>query len=109
MFAAISAIYAGQTDATSMVVIALAGSLEVLIAVFWFRDGGLNGLKRNPLWVVGILAAFGIAYLFWSLSQTGGSLCDQTSIWQGHGLWHLLAMGVVPILFFYEFRTETRS
>lgn len=38
-----------------------------------------------------------VAYVFWVLDQTG-NLCDPSSIFQGHGLWHILTAAGVLLL-----------
>lgn len=76
--------------------------LELLV---WLRlrpqipRGWLGGL-----WWFGAFACIAAAIVFWLLSQTGGPLCDPTSIWQPHGVaWHPLA-GVTAVLLFYYWR-----
>jgi hypothetical protein len=101
-------IFSGITDPVSMGVIGVAAALELVILFLNIRDRGTNGLKRQWWWAGLIILAFGAAVVFWVLSQTGGPLCtDPFTLWQGHALWHLLAMGVVPVLFFLSFRSET--
>jgi len=95
------------TDIVSMVAIGLLAAIEILLIVSrtW---GGFNGLKRPFGYFFAILVAFGLAFFLWFASETGRSLCVTDSFWQGHGAWHILAMGVVPLLFFLHFRAEGR-
>jgi hypothetical protein len=60
-------------------------------------------------WFAAALLAFGAGFAIWALSGTGGPLCDPSSLFQGHAVWHLLAMSLTPFLLFLYFRTETRA
>jgi hypothetical protein len=51
------------------------------------------------------LLGFASAFVVWRLAWTGAPLCVPTSVWQGHGLWHLLAAFVVFSVWKY-FRAE---
>ena len=60
-------------------------------------------------WMAAAFASFGAGFAFWILSGTGGPLCDPLSAFQGHAVWHLLAMSLTPFLLFLYYRTEARS
>ncbi len=60
-------------------------------------------------WMAGAAASFGVGFVFWILSWTGGPICDPTSVFQGHAVWHLLSMSLTPFLLVHYFRTETRA
>ena len=90
---------------------------EVIICVLGPLYGALElgyGLKTHwrewslqsvLLWW-GALASFGLAFLFWNLSKTGGAWCWPNSWFQLHGLgWHLLA-GVMAFLIYLFWRAE---
>ena len=96
------------TDPVSMVTIGVLVVVE-LVLIIARAGGGINRLKRHFGYFFAILVAFGLAFFFWFASETGRSLCTTDSFWQGHGAWHILAMGVVPFLFFLHFRAESRA
>jgi hypothetical protein len=53
------------------------------------------------LWAVAVVCIIA-ALVFWTLSQTGGSMCDPASDFQPHGqLWHPLAGVMAVLLYFY--------
>lgn len=96
---------AGSGTRVFAIGVAVAIALELLLA---FRGAG--GRKRSAaLWLPFALLTFAVATVVWRLSWTGEPLCDPTSLFQGHALWHLLAEGVVPLMLFTHFRTETSS
>ena len=75
--------------------------------ILWRRPGGVT--RFFTPWLLGALAAFGVAIVIWALSATGRPLCDPDSLLQGHAVWHLLAMAVTPFLIFLYLRDETRA
>jgi hypothetical protein len=85
--------------------VAAAVILELVIALL-----GVKGVRR-PLfpWLALGLGAFAVALLIWRLSWTDAPLCDPNSLLQGHSVWHVLAEGVAPLMFFAYFRRETRA
>jgi hypothetical protein len=85
--------------------VAAAVLLELVIAIW-----GIRGVQR-PLvpWLALGLGTFAVALLIWRLSWTGAPLCDQTSLLQGHALWHILAEAAAPLMFFAHFRREIRT
>jgi hypothetical protein len=78
----------------------LFGSLVVGIAVFevliWLKRADL---QMQPLWGIGALAVFLVAFAIWLPSHTGGPLCDPDSLLQGHAIWHLLSAVAVWLLY----------
>jgi hypothetical protein len=88
----------------SLVIVYLV--FEILIAVRqtpWSQFSTGKIVYMAACWLGGLFA-FGFAFLFWKLSQTGGPLCDPTSFFQPHGLfWHPLA-GIMAVLLFYYWR-----
>ncbi|HDP90193.1 MAG TPA: hypothetical protein ENN42_09645 [Thioalkalivibrio sp.] len=108
MAAALVAIFAfGLTDPVSMATLGVLVIVE-LVLIIATAAGGINRLRRNFGYFFAILVGFGLAFFLWFASETGRSLCETTSFWQGHGGWHLLAMGLVPFVFFLHFRAESR-
>jgi hypothetical protein len=86
------------------VLVAAAVVLEVAIA--WKRLGGV--LRRPVPWLIAAIGLFVVALVIWALSRSGGQLCTPTSLLQGHAIWHVLAMAVVPWLLFGYVRSEIR-
>ncbi|MBD3618894.1 MAG: ceramidase domain-containing protein [Chromatiales bacterium] len=106
--AALVAIFVfGLTDEVSMATLVVLVIVE-LVLIIATAAGGINRLRRNFGYFFAILVGFGLAFFLWFASETGRSLCVTDSFWQGHGGWHLLAMGLVPFLFFLHFRAESR-
>ena len=85
-----------------LVLLAIALEVYILLA----RPGGVE--RRFGPWMLLALVTFGLATVVWRLSWTGAPLCDPTSVLQGHGVWHMLAMPVTPAFIFGYLRTETR-
>ena len=81
------------------------GATEIVIA--WVGPRKVD--RRFLPWLVAGFVALAIAILIWVLSFTSGPLCDPTSPIQGHAVWHLLAMAVVPYCLFRYLREETRG
>lgn len=42
-------------------------------------------------WWIGAIVAMAVALLFFALGRTGGPVCDSSSLFQGHALWHVLS------------------
>ena len=69
-----------------------------------------RGITRQFIpWLLLGLISFGIATFIWPMWSTGAPLCDPNSLFQGHAVWHLLAMAVTPFCIFRYLRGETRS
>jgi hypothetical protein len=66
----------------------------------------LGGVERTfAPWLLLTVVAFGVAIPIWWWSQTGRALCRPDSLWQGHGLWHILSAVSAGLIFLY-LRTE---
>jgi hypothetical protein len=79
----------------------------ILVAAYAIAEFWISGSKPFSSWkwwsAVGSILA---ATLFWSLSQTGGPLCDPKSFFQPHGLlWHPLA-GVMAVFMYFYWRQD---
>lgn len=86
----------------------LAGVAVVTeIVILWRRPGGID--RQFVPWLLAALVAFGVAIVIWALSATGRPLCDPDSVFQGHAVWHLLAMALTPFFVFLYLRDETRT
>jgi ceramidase len=85
-------------------VIVIAAVFEIIALV---RNPDIRPPWQGYL-VIGLGAlSFGLAFLFWILSQSGGPLCFPHGF-QGHTLWHWLA-GVTSISFYFYWRWLPRS
>ncbi len=77
------------------------------IVILFFHAGGIVR-QATPWWWISI-GSFGASFFgFWLWSNTGGPLCDPTSLLQGHAAWQLLSAVTTFGLFMY-FRTEQSS
>jgi hypothetical protein len=57
-------------------------------------------------WYVGSLVALGAAVVMFVLGRTDAPLCDPESLFQGHGIWHLL--GAVSLGAYFVATSESR-
>lgn len=86
----------------------LAGVAVVGEGVILFtRPAGIE--RRFVPWLLSAFVAFGLAIVIWALSATGRPLCDPNSPFQGHALWHLLAMALTPFFIFLYLRDESHA
>ncbi len=76
--------------------VVLAISLE-LVTLYRLRHRYTTTLSYLG-WAVAFFLA---AYAAWLPSRTGGPLCYPNSLWQGHGLWHILCSGSVLFVYLY--------
>jgi hypothetical protein len=58
-------------------------------------------------WYVASLAAIVVAVVMFLLGRTGAPLCDPDSLFQGHGVWHLL--GAVALGTYFVATSESRT
>lgn len=74
----------------------------VLIAVTLLAESRLAGqVSRDRRWLWAGLGLFLAGFAVWSLSRTGGAICQPDSAWQGHALWHLTSAGAVALIYRY--------
>jgi len=98
---------------------ALIPGLVILAAVIAVPGGGdpvgvvLAGfaivlllMTDRSMATIGPLALLGVVAVIGRLGATGGPLCDPTSLWQPHALWHLGAAAAVT---WWALRTPTAS
>ncbi len=109
---ALAALYVGLTAALAALMlvapdfrrvpfaagIAAALILEVVLAVRLKP-------RMQPAWLLSGLASFGLAYVVWTLDNTG-VWCDPNSWIQGHALWHLFGALATVLAFIYYWREE---
>lgn len=55
------------------------------------------------LWWLSAIACFLLAFMFWRFGVKESSLCNPTSVWQWHGMWHLFA-GFMAVFIYYYWR-----
>jgi hypothetical protein len=82
---AVSVVLLTWPSSTNVVAgIALAALVGQDIALH--RSGSIN-----TRWWIAAVVAMAVALLFFIAGRTGGPLCDSSSLFQGHALWHILA------------------
>lgn len=65
------------------------------VVVTLLRARATPTVRTRVLVAVGLLAVgAGVG----TLSRAGGPLCDPTSLWQGHGIWHVLSATALVVL-----------
>ena len=64
----------------------------VALVVLVVQDVALHRSRsiRTGWWIMAIVA-MAVALLFFVVGRTGGPLCDSSSLFQGHALWHILS------------------
>ena len=95
--------------ASLILIVILVAAYLVFEIIVNLRDGKFMQGKTytQVLWCVAVGCIL-VATLFWSLSQTGGPLCDAKGP-QPHGLiWHPLA-GVMAVLLYFFWRDENAT
>lgn len=79
----------------------------------FFRDTfGHSRPSRDFLWSGSALCLFGGSVLIWALSQSGEPFCGElwsSSLFQGHGVWHIGAMALAPGAIYRSFQSERDS
>jgi hypothetical protein len=82
---AVSVVLLTWPSSTNVVAgIALAALVGQDIALH--RSGSIN-----TRWWIAAVVAMAVALLFFIAGRTGGPLCDSSSLFQGHAVWHILA------------------
>ncbi len=89
--------------ASFMVLVIIAIPMEIFIQVMMEKHKIMR--IRNRKLLIWSILIFGIAYLFWDVSKTGAVFCYPESLWQGHGVWHIL-VGIAPFLIYRYLRSE---
>ncbi|MDK2760105.1 MAG: hypothetical protein KYX64_01950 [Sphingopyxis sp.] len=83
--------------------------IGITVIVYFLLEFGFAGFladrRARCYWIAGV-AAIAAATIFWTLSHSGGPLCDPFSWFQPHGLlWHILA-GVTAVMMYLYWRRE---
>ncbi|GEM00036.1 hypothetical protein [Cellulomonas terrae] len=71
----------------------VVAAVAVLLTVV--RARAFPELRRRTAWALGLLAVGAAAG---TMSREGWPWCDPTSLWQGHGVWHVLAAVALVVL-----------
>ncbi|HWA89386.1 MAG TPA: ceramidase domain-containing protein [Rhizomicrobium sp.] len=87
-----------ESDGVIFPIIVFAAGVE--LANFFLKPEARADWRGWVILLIGAVS-FGLAFTFWTLSQTGGPLCFPTGF-QFHALWHWLA-GVTSVAFFFYF------
>jgi hypothetical protein len=106
-FTVIGAFWQWELKSLILILVLVVTYLAIEISI-WVRDRSfaMGRLLPGFLWVTAVVCIIA-ATVFWKLSQTGGPLCDPTSLLQPHGLlWHPLA-GVMAVLLYFYWREDT--
>ncbi len=101
-FTIVGSLWQWEYNSLVLILILVAAYLTFEVIV-WVRTGTV--MQGKPLtiglWIAAV-ACIIAATIFWTLSQTGGPLCDPNSAFQPHGLlWHPLAGAMAVLLYFY--------
>jgi hypothetical protein len=84
----------------------LGGLIAAILAVegtaFWFR----TGVKTTPQYFLAALACLLVAYAVNVADE--GALCNPSSPWQWHAVWHLLT-AVSAVLVYLHYRSEDET
>lgn len=84
---------------------ALMGLIVVAIVASDIR-GHRTGDMRTRWWI-GAVVAMALALILFSIGRTGGIACDEASVFQAHGWWHVLA--AIALWAYFEATTGARS
>jgi hypothetical protein len=66
------------------------GALLVVALVLEQQHARRNEVSLDLRWLVGSVAALAVAFAVWNTAKTGAFGCFPHSLYQGHGVWHLL-------------------
>jgi hypothetical protein len=55
--------------------------------------------RLDPRWILAAAATLLAAFAVWNTAKDGSSLCWPGSVYQGHGVWHLLCAASAYCLF----------
>jgi hypothetical protein len=96
-----------QGSGTIIFAVLAVAAVVLQIVILWQRP---RGITRHLIpWLLLGFISFAIAVFFWLMWFTGAPLCDPNSLFQGHAVWHLLAMALTPFFIFLYLRDETTA
>jgi hypothetical protein len=110
VFAVVTAITGGAMAVAPDVGNAVAGVVGVgAVAteayLYWTRRGA--GLTRRTVrWLAGIVVLFAVAGVINLLGRTDAPLCEPSSLFQGHALWHGLTAVAFALYGFVTFSDQ---
>jgi hypothetical protein len=82
--------------------------LSALVLERRLLRGGETTLDRR--WILAAVGALGLAFAVWNTAKDGSALCWPGSVYQGHGIWHLLCAVSAYCLFrFYGSEAPMRD
>jgi hypothetical protein len=69
----------------------LAFGVFLLVAIVLERSiAGTRGLHLDHRWLGASVGSLALAFAVWNTAVSGSTLCFPHSLYQGHGVWHLL-------------------
>lgn len=83
----VAAIHGLAPSLGQIIAAALAGA-AIVTEILVFRSDGNRKARRLEAAAAGFLVLAGLGYSF---GRTGSAMCDPNSLWQAHGLWHVLS------------------
>ena len=92
-------LFAATPALAQAVAAALAGA-AIVTQVVVYRSNSDRGFRRNAGLTAGLLTLAGLGYFF---GRTGSVVCDPDSLFQIHGLWHLLSASAFMVWGFAAF------
>jgi hypothetical protein len=89
----------------------LAFGVFLLLAIGLERSvAGARGLHLDHRWLGAAVGSLALAFAVWNTAVTGAALCFPHSLYQGHGVWHLLCAVSAYCLFrLYVSETPVRD
>lgn len=77
------------------------GALLLTALVLERRIARRDGATLDPRWILGAAGSLLVAFVVWNTAKDASSLCWPGSVYQGHGVWHLLCAVAAYCLFRY--------
>jgi uncharacterized membrane protein len=82
--------------------------LILCAVVLEFRARLVRHAESDGRLFTGAIIAIGVGFMFWVLDITG-TLCAPTSVWQGHGVWHVCGAVSAVLVYLYLSSESTRG
>lgn len=95
----------GSLRLFAVLVVAAVLSECAVLAPHWVPGVRYRIRRSRPRYLGCALASFAVGWGIWRLSDTGGPLCEPTTLLQGHAAWHFFTALTVLFLSLY-FRSE---
>ena len=84
------------------------GALLLIALVLEREHARRNAVILDLRWLVAAVAALAVAFAVWNTARTGAFGCFPHSVYQGHGVWHLLC-AVSAYCLFRLYASEDRA